>query len=723
MHKFLIIILSLFAACNIEKNGPTGLMVEFIREPEQTIILDRNPEFSWIVPVEAEFQTAYQIQIASSRSLLKKNETDIWDSSKITNKNSIEISYPGNQLFDNTTYYWRVRIWDEKDNPTSFSKIQIFRTGKFEDYATTNNRFISELIQPDQLIKNKDNNFFIDFGKDAFGTLLLQNVNVNSADTIIIYLGEKAKGDRVDRDPGGSIRYQKVELVLDPDKEEYEIKLPANKRNTSGAAINLPDSLGIIMPFRYCEIENFHGELHKENIQQKTFTYYFDDSESYFESSDSILNQVWDLSKYSIKATSFTGLYVDGDRERIPYEADAYINQLGHYYTDREYSMARRTNEYFIKYPTWPTEWILHTVPMFYMDYMFTGNTESLEHYYDKLKQKTLLSLAREDGLISSKNITSDIMSQLGFTDPDARLRDIVDWPPGQKDTGWQLATEEGERDGYEMVEINTVVNAFHYQNLKQMATIAGVLERKEDSLFFLKRARQVKNSINEKLLDSKNGIYLDGENSSHSSLHANMFPLAFDLVPDNRKESVIKFIKSRGMACSVYGSQYLLKGLYRSGEADYAMSLLTATHDRSWWNMIQSGSTISMEAWDIKYKPNTDWNHAWGAVPANIIPSGMWGIIPVEPGYSKSRIKPQLAGLKTSKILVPTIRGSIKAEFIQTVDSYEFHIELPGNMKSEFVLPIPEKSAIYFNGKRINSYKGILILLPGPNIISIKPI
>lgn len=100
-----------------------------------------------------------------------------------------------------------------------------------------------------------------------------------------------------------------------------------------------------------------------------------------------------------------------------------------------------------------------------------------------------------------------------------------------------------------------------------------------------------------------------------------------------------------------------------------------------------------------------------------------MWGIIPVEPGYSKSRIKPQLAGLKTSKILVPTIRGSIKAEFIQTVDSYEFYIELPGNMKSEFVLPIPEKSAIYFNGKRINNYIGILNLLPGTNLITIKPI
>jgi hypothetical protein len=32
-------------------------------------------------------------------------------------------------------------------------------------------------------------------------------------------------------------------------------------------------------------------------------------------------------------------IYVDGDRERIPYEADAYINMLSHYAVDSEYSI------------------------------------------------------------------------------------------------------------------------------------------------------------------------------------------------------------------------------------------------------------------------------------------------------------------------------------------------------------------------------------------------
>jgi len=159
------------------------------------------------------------------------------------------------------------------------------------------------------------------------------------------------------------------------------------------------------------------------------------------------------------------------------------------------------------------------------------------------------------------------------------------------------------------------------------------------------------------------------------------MMPLAFGIVPDEYKKSVTDFIKSRGMACSVYSSQYLLEGLFREGEPEYAMSLLTATHDRGWYNMIRVGSTIAMEAWDMKYKPNSDWNHAWGAAPANIIPGYLWGMYPAEPGFARVTVKPQLSHLTHSKVTVPTIRGQITAEFSNTGNSMEYLVTLPANM------------------------------------------
>lgn len=539
-------------------------------------------------------------------------------------------------------------------------------------------KYQSSFVQPKSIIEKGNGHYFIDFGKDAFGALIL-NLKALQSDSLVIHLGEKLSDkNTLDRNSGKTIRYLKIVLKNIPADKNYQVQPAPDGRNDKYPAVLLPDSFGRIMPFRYCEIENLKIPIDQIEIKQKIFNYQFNEEASYFACSDSILNQVWDICKHTVKATSFAGYYIDGDRERIPYEADAFINQLSHYAVDSEYTLAERTNEYFIDHPTWPTEWILHTVLLFYYDYLYTGNTEFLTKYYDVLKSKTLMALEREDGLISVKSPkkTNELMKSVGF-DPKYTSRpieDIVDWPMG-------------ERDGYDMkANVNTVVNSFYYINLKLMSEIADVLGKKQDSKLFLRKSEITKNTINTKLFDSEKNIYIDGENSEHSSLHANMFPLAFGIVPEKYKEKVVKFIESRGIACSVYGAQYLLEGLYKAGEADYAMSLMNATEgNRNWWNMIREGSTMTMETWCSDCKWNTDWNHAWATAPANVISRYLWGIQPSEAGFGKVSINPQLGNLTWSKIKVPTIKGAITAEFKKEGNTYIYTIDLPKGMKGVF--------------------------------------
>src|SRR5581483_10293173 len=154
-------------------------------------------------------------------------------------------------------------------------------------------------------------------------------------------------------------------------------------------------------------------------------------------------------------------------------------------------------------------------------------------------------------------------------------------------------------------------------------------------------------------------GLYVDGEGTTHSSLHANMFPLAFGLVPADRAAGVTAFVKSRGMVCSVYGAQILLEALFARQEADAALALMTASTLRSWNNMIAAGATMTMEAWDVSLKSNLDWNHAWGAAPANIVGRAVLGVTPASPGFAVASIHPQLGSLLThADGVVPTIRG-----------------------------------------------------------------
>jgi hypothetical protein len=104
---------------------------------------------------------------------------------------------------------------------------------------------------------------------------------------------------------------------------------------------------------------------------------------------------------------------------------------------------------------------------------------------------------------------------------------------------------------------------------------------------------------------------------------------------------------------------------------------------------MIRVGSTISLEAWDNKYKPNQDWNHIWGAAAGNIIARKLMGIEPLEPGFKKIRIKPQPATLGQAEIQVPSVRGDIRVSFDnQPGERFSLLVEIPANSLAEVWLP-----------------------------------
>lgn len=565
------------------------------------------------------------------------------------------------------------------------------------NYTVSLKNLVETKVKPVKTELLKDGSLFIDFGKAAFGTIVI--ASPEKTDSVTIHLGEKLDDrERIDRNPPGTIRYRCIKKKISKGEKKCRIVIPHDERNTGENAILMPDYIGEVMPFRYAEIENA-GDIDSDSIYQVAVNYPFDDNAALFESSDRVLNAVWDICKYSIKATTFCGVYVDGDRERIPYEGDSYINQLGHYCTDHEYDFARYSHEYMIQKPTWCTEWHMHSVMMAYMDYMYSGGTKSLSFFYDELCVKTLIDFAREDGLISvDPELRTPAMEkrlephfQSGIIKRD--IRDVMDWPPGSFSDGGT-----GERDNHEMMPFNTVTNAFHAHTLKLMSEISQVLGRIKEYKYFDECYQKVTKRINDILFSKSTGIYIDGEGSEHSSLHSNMFMLAFDLVPENRKQRVIDFVKSRGMACSVYGAQHLLDALYLNGESDYALELMTAQHDRSWWNMIEAGSTITLEAWDIKYKNNLDWNHAWGAAPANIIPRYVAGVRPLKAGFKKTLIQPQPGNLESFDAKIPTPMGPVIVKWEKK--SGRLDITAPNQMEVKISPPAKLGKKVTFNGK-----------------------
>lgn len=121
--SYLLFILVTFS-CNQPRVLPevTDLRVEYLTDP---VGLDVPlPRLSWKMQkdVRGARQTAYQIRVASSDSLLLKNTPDLWDSGKIGSDQSIQIVYQGKPLTSGTRVSWDVQIWDEQNQASVVSQ-------------------------------------------------------------------------------------------------------------------------------------------------------------------------------------------------------------------------------------------------------------------------------------------------------------------------------------------------------------------------------------------------------------------------------------------------------------------------------------------------------------------------------------------------------------------------------------------------------------------------
>ncbi len=817
---------------------PTGLMTELLSFPEKTVISDETPEFSWVMTDDDqnEYQTAYQVLVSSSFEGIENNTGDMWNSGKVNSQKSASVSYSGSQLINDSTYYWKVCVWDKDGNQSPYSLPQQFRykpksnvftsnkwglkdqelfldrssfmvngagddwqnytleckmiietdavgilfrvednnnfymwqfnaaQKKFRPHKNINGNFLvikevdydfnlneyynieiqlkdsiiktfidnvlidsvidkslsrgkigfrqgrnetgridslvvkqedtillrenfdnpfqfpgfyaveAELISPQTVELTTNETYFVDFGKAAFGRLRL-TLDASGGESITVQFGENKEGGHVDATPPNSnVVYYETSLDLTAGLNTYIIDMPEPNSLQSQGISNV---LFNTIPFRYCEISGFSGVLTKDDIFQEAVFYPFNDTAATFSCSNDILNSVWELCHYSMKACSWLGIYVDGNRERKPYEADAYIQQLGHYCSDKEgYSVARRSHEYLIKNPTWPTEWTPHSVLMAYSDWMWTGDTGSLATYYNDLKAKTQYALVEENDLISTRTgkVTDSFLNSIHLP-AGTNYSDIVDWPVS-------------ERDGFLFRNYNTVVNAVHYGAASRFKEIAQALSKTEDYLFFNDLVNDNYTAFNQNFWDGTNKNYVDGINTKHAALHSTVFALAFGLADSAKKQEVKEYLVSKGMDCSVYSAQYYLEALFECGLAQKAINLMASQEKRSWYNMMQEGSTVSMESWGQFAKSNQDWNHAWGAAPANIIPRFLMGIRPLLPGFEKFQIKPQTGNLDFARLEIPTIKGDINVGIEKNDSLYTIDFTVPVNSLAKVYIP-----------------------------------
>lgn len=138
IYTVAILCLSIFQVSGInsvpeKKTMPVSLKCDYLINPIG--IGNQQPNLSWqtITPERNWLQSAYQIIVATSPELLTDGKCDVWNSKKVKTGQSVCVPFKGNSVKSKKRYYWKVRVWDNNDQLSSWSEPAFWEMGMLKN--------------------------------------------------------------------------------------------------------------------------------------------------------------------------------------------------------------------------------------------------------------------------------------------------------------------------------------------------------------------------------------------------------------------------------------------------------------------------------------------------------------------------------------------------------------------------------------------------------------
>lgn len=487
-----------------------------------------------------------------------------------------------------------------------------------------------------KLVKELDDGgYFYDFGTEIVGHTRIQ-IQGAEGDVITVRHGEELDED-------GRVRYQ---LRANTTYEEKPV-LSGNKD-----IIPFYD----YRAFRYMEILD---APEKPAVWVVARHHPFDASASRLTSSDSALENIFQICKNGVQMGSQGGFLDCPTREKGQYLGDAVIAGRSHLWLTADGSLTKKAlYDFYLSCQIHPG--MMAVAPGHFMQEIAEYPLQYpllLEAYYQYTGDEAFLEAMVEQVFPELFDYYAGFESDAGLVKglhrPEKWL--LVDWPANLRD----------EYDyEYSKTRANTVLNGFYYGALRSAARLERALGR--DGQAYDARAERVAMGFAEQLADPETGLYVDAPGSSHSSLHANAVPLAFGLTAGADQDKMLALIEEKGLNCGVYIASYVIEACFRAGAPELGYALLTNDTDHGWKAMLRAGATTCMEVWSPEQKGNTSWCHPWSSSPIYILAEHVFGLSPGTPGWDTVRFAPPaIADLPAITLTVPHPKGSMTAAFV----------------------------------------------------------
>ena len=256
-----------------------------------------------------------------------------------------------------------------------------------------------------------------------------------------------------------------------------------------------------------------------------------------------------------------------------------------------------------------------------------------------------------------------------------------------EEPNGWCLG-DWCTPDKIELPE-SLVNTAYYYRVTDIMSKVARVLNRTEDTSYFDALAKQIKQNFNEVFWDEDENGYWESRQG------ANVFPLAFRLVPEDRKEKVLntllRQIESLGyhFDTGILATPLLLKVLTENNYGDVAYKLITQRSYPSFGHYITRDEYSCL--WEDWHGNSSRCHPMFGSVVAWFYDT-LLGIRydSERPGMKHIIICPRPIGdLSFCKGSFRSLYGMVRSEWeVDGEQGFSVKVEIPANTTATLFIP-----------------------------------
>ncbi len=538
----------------------------------------------------------------------------------------------------------------------------------------------TQILKPQRLFRPRPGVFVYDFGQNFTGWARLY-----------------VKGP-----PGTEVRLRFSELL---DRNEMLNSSVQRDAEATDIYILKGDGEEVFEPrftyhgFRYAEITGFPGVPTLENLEG-VFVHTDVEQIGRFHCSNQLINTVH-RNIYWGQLSNLMSVPTDcpqrgermgwmGDAQLIAEEAFynfhmapffiKYLDDIRHAQKE-DGSVSDVVPPYWALYPADPA-WGSAYISIAWYCYLFTGDRRVLEDHFESMKRYVnFLKSSAEDLILKT-------MGKYG------------DWcPPGSilpKTTPVELTS-----------------TWYFYHDTLLLARMAAVLGREEEVSGLSALTDEIKDAFNLEFLN--NGRYATVKNGQLTELFLSQtsqaLPLYLDMVPEEQKAKALRRLIRAVVVQSdchvdtgIVGTRYLFDVLTENGLAEIAYRVATQKTYPGWGYMVAEGATTLWERWEkLEGEGMNSHNHIMlGSIDAWFYRT-IAGLVPLEPGWKKVRIKPHILGdLTDATATLQTVRGEIYVSWEKKSDLLRLLLSIPTNVMADLFIPASGETSTIEEGGAI---------------------